>query len=61
MICLSQEIRAQVGWCYFTFYEDRESTASHTQKMFAERHNDAFWFNLPCCVKALWFLSTAGD
>lgn len=55
VICLSQETRAWVVWCYFTFYEDRESTASHTQNMLAQRHNDAFWFSLPAVLKLSGF------
>lgn len=43
--------KAQVIWCYLTFYRDRESTASNTQNTFAQRHNDAFQFSLLALLK----------
>ena len=46
---------AYVICCYFTFYGDRESTASNTQNMFAWRHNDAFWFSLRALLKLSGF------
>lgn len=34
--------------CYLIFYGDRESTASNTKNMFAQKQNDAFLFSLLC-------------